>query len=108
MLSLLSIQQPQSPAEIASHMAYTGTDIGAVALQSLISKGWVEESRERAQSLQLTAQGNEAILHVLARDMRHLEAALEAIRRWRYVPAKRGDEPIPYWYVQPLDFQLDS
>ncbi|MCK6375782.1 energy transducer TonB [Zoogloea sp.] len=36
------------------------------------------------------------------------DAALEAIRRWRYVPAKRGDEPIPYWYVQPLDFQLDS
>ena len=65
-LSLLSIQQPQSPAEIASHMAYTGTDIGAVALQSLISKGWVEESRERAESLQLTPQGNEAILRVLA------------------------------------------
>ncbi|BDR08032.1 flavin reductase [Comamonas thiooxydans] len=65
-LSLLSIQQPQSPAEIASHMAYTGTDIGAVALQSLISKGWVEESRERAESLQLTPLGNEAILHVLA------------------------------------------
>ena len=65
-LSLLSIQQPQSPTEIASHMAYTGTDIGAVALQSLISKGWVEESRERAESLQLTPLGNEAILHVLA------------------------------------------
>jgi len=65
-LSLLSIQQPQSPAEIASHMAYTGTDIGAVALQSLISKGWVEESRERAESLQLTPLGNEAILRVLA------------------------------------------
>lgn len=65
-LSLLSIQQPQSPAEIAAHMAYTGTDIGAVALQSLISKGWVQECPDRAQSLQLTAQGNEAILHVLA------------------------------------------
>ncbi|MCO8250349.1 flavin reductase [Comamonas thiooxydans] len=65
-LSLLSIQQPQSPAEIVSHMAYTGTDIGAVALQSLISKGWVEESRERAESLQLTPMGNEAILRVLA------------------------------------------
>lgn len=65
-LSLLSIQQPQSPAEIASHMAYTGTDIGAIALQSLIARGWVEESRDRAQSLQLTSRGNEAILHVLA------------------------------------------
>lgn len=65
-LSLLSIQQPQSPAEIASHMAYTGTDIGAVALQSLIRKGWVQECPQQPQSLQLTAQGNEAILHVLA------------------------------------------
>ncbi|MEX8194348.1 flavin reductase [Comamonas guangdongensis] len=65
-LSLLSIQQPQTPAEIAAHMAYTGTDIGAVALQSLIRKGWVEESPERERSLQLTPQGNEAILHVLA------------------------------------------
>lgn len=65
-LSLLSIQQPQSPAAIASHMAYTGIDIGAVALQSLIRKGWVEESTEQQHSLQLTTQGNEAILHVLA------------------------------------------
>lgn len=34
------------------------------------------------------------------------EAALAAVRRWRYVPARRGDEPIPYWYVQPIDFVL--
>ena len=34
------------------------------------------------------------------------EAALDAVRRWRYVPARRGDEPIPYWYVQPLHFEL--
>lgn len=36
------------------------------------------------------------------------EAALEAVRRWRYVPARRGNEPIPYWYVQPIAFSLDS
>lgn len=65
-LSLLSIQQPQSPAEIASHMAYTGTDIGAVALQTLTAKGWLQECPQQPQSLQLTAQGNEAILRVLA------------------------------------------
>lgn len=34
------------------------------------------------------------------------DAALEAVRRWRYVPAKRGDQPIPYWYVQPVDFSM--
>jgi protein TonB len=36
------------------------------------------------------------------------EAALEAVRRWRYVPAKRGDTPIPFWYVQPVTFALDE
>ncbi len=36
------------------------------------------------------------------------EAALDAVRRWRYVPARRGEEPIPFWYVQPVDFRLDS
>lgn len=34
------------------------------------------------------------------------EAALAAVRHWRYVPARRGDQPIPYWYVQPLDFSM--
>lgn len=34
-------------------------------------------------------------------------AALEAVKRWTYVPARRGDEAIPYWYVQPLVFKLD-
>lgn len=35
------------------------------------------------------------------------EAALTAVRRWRFVPARRGDEPIPFWYVQPVTFSLD-
>ncbi len=35
------------------------------------------------------------------------EAALAAVRHWRFVPARRGDEAIPYWYVQPITFSLD-
>ncbi len=35
------------------------------------------------------------------------EAALTTVRNWRFVPARRGDEPIPYWYVQPITFSLD-
>lgn len=33
-------------------------------------------------------------------------SALEAVRNWHYVPARRGGEPIPYWYVQPVVFSL--
>jgi protein TonB len=35
------------------------------------------------------------------------EAALDAVRRWRYVPARRGDEPVATWYVQPVAFSLN-
>ncbi len=36
------------------------------------------------------------------------QAALEGVRHWRYQPARRGNEAIPYWYVQPLVFSLDG
>jgi protein TonB len=33
-------------------------------------------------------------------------AAIAAVQRWRYVPARRGDQNIAYWYVQPMVFSL--
>jgi protein TonB len=36
------------------------------------------------------------------------QSALEAVRNWRYLPARRGGEPIPFWYVQPIEFSLAS
>ena len=36
------------------------------------------------------------------------KTAMKAVKRWRYLPAKRGDEPIPYWYLQPLEFSLNQ
>jgi periplasmic protein TonB len=36
------------------------------------------------------------------------DAAIDAVRRWRYQPARRGDEAINFWYVQPLNFSLES
>jgi len=36
------------------------------------------------------------------------EAALEVVRRWRFVPAKRGDTPIASWVHVPLVFKLDA
>jgi periplasmic protein TonB len=36
------------------------------------------------------------------------QAALEAVRNWRYQPARRGNEAIAFWYVQPLTFSLEG
>ena len=34
------------------------------------------------------------------------KAALKAVRRWRYIPARQGGEVIDFWYQQPLQFSL--
>lgn len=36
------------------------------------------------------------------------QTAMKAVKRWRYLPAKRGDKAIPYWYLQPLEFSLNQ
>lgn len=35
------------------------------------------------------------------------KTAVAAVRRWKYLPAMQGNTPIPYWYVQPLEFSLN-
>lgn len=36
------------------------------------------------------------------------DAALEAVRRWRFVPARRGDQPVAAWVLVPISFSLRS
>jgi protein TonB len=36
------------------------------------------------------------------------EAALQAVKKWRYQAARRGQQAIDFWYVQPLSFSLNS
>jgi len=36
------------------------------------------------------------------------EAALGAVRRWRFVPARRGESPVAAWVLVPLNFTLNT
>jgi periplasmic protein TonB len=36
------------------------------------------------------------------------DAALDAVRRWRFVPARQGDTPVAAWVLVPLTFTLES
>lgn len=36
------------------------------------------------------------------------DAALTAVQKWKFVPAKRGDTPIEGWVSFPVEFTLDS
>jgi protein TonB len=36
------------------------------------------------------------------------DAALDAVRQWRFVPARQGDTPIASWATVPIAFKLES
>jgi protein TonB len=36
------------------------------------------------------------------------DAARDAVRRWKFVPAKRGAEPVPAWVLIPISFRLQG
>src|SRR5262245_24832251 len=36
------------------------------------------------------------------------DAALETVKRWRFVPARQGDRPVAAWVLIPIDFSLES
>ena len=65
-LSLLSVREPLSAAEIASHIAYTGIDIGPVVLQALCARGLLRSEPAAGTAYGLSERGRDAILHVLA------------------------------------------
>ncbi len=36
------------------------------------------------------------------------DSAIRTVRKWRYIPARRNGQAIPYWYIQPIRFSLDD
>jgi len=36
------------------------------------------------------------------------ESARDTVRRWRFIPAKRGDEPASAWVLIPISFRLEG
>jgi len=34
------------------------------------------------------------------------QAAMEAVRRWRFEPARRGNDPVAMWVLLPVEFQI--
>ncbi|WP_151636400.1 energy transducer TonB [Noviherbaspirillum aerium] len=57
----------------------------------------------------VTAEGIAGEVQVLRPSSSALfdEAALSAVRKWRFVPAKRGDTAVAEWVQVPIDFKLN-
>lgn len=65
-LSLLSVQEPLSANQIASHVAYTAVDAGPARLAVMCERGLLRRAGERGEGYALSESGRDAILHVLA------------------------------------------
>ena len=58
--------------------------------------------------MRITAQGSVADVQ-LERSAGHPEldeSAMEAVRRWRFNPARRDGEPVAVWVLIPVEFKL--
>ena len=66
---------------------------GRVLLRVLVTPGG------SAQEIEVRASSGHARLDDAARD---------AVRQWKFVPAKRGDQPVAAWVLIPVSFRLDG
>lgn len=82
-----------NPAPIYPPTARRRGEQGRVMLRVQVS------SSGQAQDVQLyTSSGSSALD----------DAAIQAVRRWRFVPAKQGETPIAAWVQVPILFQLEQ
>ncbi|MDR2452478.1 MAG: energy transducer TonB, partial [Candidatus Accumulibacter sp.] len=56
----------------------------------------------------MDGRADEVLLHQGSGFERLDQAAMEAVRRWRFVPTRRGRENVPGWVLVPIQFSLES
>lgn len=66
---------------------------GRVVLRVLVNPGGT------AQEVQIRTSSGSARLD---------DTALETVRRWKFIPAKQGPEPVSAWVLIPISFRLEG
>jgi protein TonB len=82
-----------NPAPAYPRAARRSGDQGRVLLKVLVS------AKGTASAVELETSSGHARLD---------EAALETVRQWRFVPARRGSETVDDWVLVPIVFRLDA
>lgn len=108
-----SIAQPSNPAQQAD--AYQPPRSSAAYLRNpapvypTLSRRLGEQGRVLLR-VQVTVDGaaGSVELETGSGSSRLDQAALEAIRKWRFIPARRGEQPVGAWVVVPIRFSLEG
>src|SRR5690606_12405998 len=91
-----------APSANADYLQNPAPEYPALALR----RGWQGTVLLRVQVLPSGRPGEIQIQSSSGRDLLD-QAALRAVKRWRFVPAKRGDQAVAGWVSVPLDFRLN-
>jgi protein TonB len=83
----------QNPAPAYPSLSRKLGEQGRVVLRVLVN------ANGRADEVQLQASSGSARLD---------ESARATVGHWKFVPARRGNEPVQAWVVIPISFKLDS
>ncbi len=92
-----------TPAHDAAYLHNPKPKYPAVA----VARNWEGLVRLRVYVLPNGTAG-QVLLHQSSGHDALDEAALDVVQRWRFVPAKRGEQAIASWVVVPLVFKLNS
>ena len=82
-----------NPAPAYPALARRAGEQGRVLLRVLVSAGGTAEVVE---------------IHTSSSSPRLDSAALETVKRWRFVPARQGDVRVAAWVLVPINFTLES
>ena len=82
-----------NPAPPYPSLARRAGEQGRVVLRVLVSPGG------KADAVEIRTSSGHRRLDESARD---------TVRRWRFIPAKRGDEPVQAWVLIPISFRLEG
>lgn len=74
-----------------------------------LSRRMREQGRVILRVLVNTAgQADDVLVRTSSGSNRLDDTARETVRRWRFVPARRGSEAVPAWVLIPISFRLES
>ena len=83
----------QNPAPEYPHLARRKSEQGRVLLQVLVSENG------KAEKVQIDTSSGYSSLD---------QAALEAVRKWSFIPAKKGNRPVSAYVIVPVRFSLNG
>jgi len=100
---------PPAPAPISEPRVDASQKNNPAPVYPLLSRRFKEQGKVVLE-LRVEADGSVSELRVKTSSgyPRLDKAALDAVKRWRFIPAKQGGVPIAYWYTQPIVFSLEG